>query len=220
MEKKLLEIRENIFMSFNIKRWIIFILGINALSIGIVFNTKSRLGVGSITTLPYVFSQITTISLGNSITLLYFVFVLIQTILLKKIDYKILIQFPFSFIVGQLIDIYDLIITTQANTLIIQISLLIIATFLTALGVYFMIKSDIVLNPSDGIVQTISQVFHQPFGKIKIPFDLSTIALSCLLSFVFMGSLVGVGIGTIINALCIGYCVSLYDKILKIEFVR
>ena len=80
-----------------------------------------------------------------------------------------------------------------------------------------MLKGDIVLNPSDGIVQTIAQVFHQPFGRLKITFDLSTIALSCLLGLVFKGYIVGVVIGTVINAFCIGYCVSLYDKILKLE---
>ena len=217
MDNKEITWKQSALQDITLKRIIYFLLGVNALSIGIVLNTKSQLGVGSITTLPYVFSFITSFTLGNAITLLYFIFVVIQTGLLKKIDYKILIQFPFSFLVGILIDFYDVLLNIKATYLFIQISLLIIATLLTALGVYLMLKGDIVLNPSDGIVQTIAQVFHQPFGRLKITFDLSTIALSCLLGLVFKGYIVGVGIGRVINAFCIGYCVSLYDKILKLE---
>ncbi len=97
MDNKEITWKQSALQDITLKRVIYFLLGVNALSIGIVLNTKSQLGVGSITTLPYVFSFITSFTLGNAITLLYFIFVVIQTCLLKKIDYKILIQFPFSF---------------------------------------------------------------------------------------------------------------------------
>lgn len=76
-----------------------------------------------------------------------------------------------------------------------------------------MLKSDVVLNPSDGMVQTMAQVFHQPFSRLKVQFDLSMVILSCMIALVVKGYIIGVGVGTIVNALCIGYCVSLYDKI-------
>ena len=132
MDNKEITWKQSALQDITLKRIIYFLLGVNALSIGIVLNTKSQLGVGSITTLPYVFSFITSFTLGNAITLLYFIFVVIQTGLLKKIDYKILIQFPFSFLVGILIDFYDVLLNIKATYLFIQISLLIIATLLTA----------------------------------------------------------------------------------------
>lgn len=220
LDLKIQDIQVRLFLKKYIKRTIIFILGMNALSLGIVLNTKSQLGVGSITTLPYVFSQMTSLSLGTAITLLYFVFVVVQTLLLRKLDYKICLQFPFSFLVGKLIDFYDFSLIISPQHIVMQIMTLVIATLLTALGVYLMLKGDIVLNPSDGIVQTISQVFHQPFGSLKIKFDLSTVLLSCLLSWVFIGAIKGVGFGTLFNAFCIGYCVSFYERVLKIQRVR
>lgn len=200
-----------------IKKIIFLILGMICLSIGIVLNTKSQLGVGSITTVPYVFALIFHITLGQAITLLYFVFVVIQTVLLKRLDMKIILQFPFSFVFGYFTDFFDLVITVQPQFLIYQIITLIIATLLTALGVYLMIKGNIILNPSDGIVQTIAYVTHHPFGKVKMSFDISMVILSLAMCTIWLGEIRGIGIGTISNALCIGYCVAMYDKILKIK---
>lgn len=59
------------------KRWMIFILGMNILAIGIILNTKSLLGVGSINTLPYSLSIILHLSLGTMTTMTYLIFILI-----------------------------------------------------------------------------------------------------------------------------------------------
>lgn len=206
-----------IIQNITMKKIVLLILGMMSLSIGIVLNTKSQLGVGSITTVPYVFSLITHISLGQSITLLYFMFVIIQMLLLKKIDMKIILQFPFSFLVGYCIDICDYLLVVRPGEIFTQIITLIIATLLTALGVYFMIKGDIVLNPSDGIVQTIAVVINKPFGKVKVIFDISMVLLAGIICLLVLNKIEGIGIGTISNALLIGYCISFYDKVLKLN---
>lgn len=212
MEKNHFIIQKN-----TIKKVILLMLGMVGLSAGIVLNTKSQLGVGSITTVPYVFSLITQLTLGQSITLLYFIFVCIQTLLLKKIDLKIILQFPFSFLVGYCIDICDNLIIVEPTTLLSQVIILIVATLLTALGVYLMIKGDIVLNPSDGIVQTIAYVMNQPFGRVKVIFDISMVILSGVICLLVFHTIDGIGIGTISNALLIGYCIAFYDRLLKLE---
>lgn len=200
-----------------LKKIILLLLGMICLSIGIVLNTKSHLGVGSITTVPYVFSEIVPITLGQAITLLYFIFVIVQTLLIKRLDIKIILQFPFSFLFGYCTDFFDFIITINPQALFYQIMILIIATLLTALGVYFMIKGNIILNPSDGIVQTIANVSEKPFGKVKMTFDISMVILALMMCIIGLGEVRGIGIGTISNALCIGSCVAMYDKILKIK---
>lgn len=91
-----------------IKRFIVFVVGMNVLAIGIILNTKSLLGVGSINTLPYALANILSVSLGIMTTMVYLVFIIIQLILLKRFDLQVIIQLPFSFIFGYLIDFYDL----------------------------------------------------------------------------------------------------------------
>lgn len=67
-----------------IKRWVTFIIGMNILAIGIILNTKSLLGVGSINTLPYALSDIFHISIGTMTTIVYILFIIVQLILIKK----------------------------------------------------------------------------------------------------------------------------------------
>ena len=49
-----------------IKRFLLFLIGINLLAIGIILNTRSDLGVAAFTSFFYALSKITGISLGNS----------------------------------------------------------------------------------------------------------------------------------------------------------
>ena len=63
-----------------IKRWIVFIAGMNFLAIGIILNTKSMLGVGSINTIPYALSNILYIMelAWQKKTIVYSVFIIHQ----------------------------------------------------------------------------------------------------------------------------------------------
>lgn len=197
------------------KRVFIFFLGINLLAIGVILNTKSLLGVGSINTLPYSLAVILNTSLGTITVGIYIIFIIIQLLLVKKMDIKILLQFPFSFLFGFLIDIYNNILKFQVNILYMQYIILTFAILLTAMGAFLMIKSNIVLNPSDGIVNTIANVYNRSFAYTKNIFDLSMVVLTIFICLFTKGYIIGIGIGTILSALFIGRCVSLYQCLFK-----
>lgn len=194
-----------------VKRFVIFLIGMNVLAIGIILNTKSMLGVGSINTIPYALSQIMEISLGTVTTGVYLVFIIIQLILLKKLDLKIIFQLPFSFAFGFIIDFYDLFLNFVPNNLLQQIILLVFAILLTALGAFLMIIGDIVLNPSDGIVNTISKVLDKDYGLIKNIVDIVMICLTVVICLVTKGYIIAIGIGTVLSAVFIGRCVAVYQ---------
>lgn len=196
-----------------VKRWSIFIIGMNILAIGIILNTKSLLGVGAINTIPYALSNILNISLGTMTTTVYIVFIMIQLILIRKIDIQIMMQLPFSFIFGFFIDFYDSLLDIQPDTIYMQFTLLTLAIILTALGAYLMIKGNIVLNSADGIVYTISQVYQKDFGLVKNIFDIVSIILTSIVCLTMKGYIIGIGIGTVLSAVFIGRCVTLYQNI-------
>lgn len=196
-----------------VKRWSIFIIGMNILAIGIILNTKSLLGVGAINTIPYALSNILNISLGTMTTTVYIVFIMIQLILIRKIDIQIMMQLPFSFIFGFFIDFYDSLLDIQPDTIYMQFTLLTLAIILTALGAYLMIKGNIVLNPADGIVHTISQVYQKDFGLVKNIFDIVSIIFTSIVCLTMKGYIIGIGIGTVLSAVFIGRCVTLYQNI-------
>ena len=196
-----------------IKRFIVFVVGMNVLAIGIILNTKSLLGVGSINTLPYALANILSVSLGTMTTMVYLVFIIIQLILLKRFDLQVIIQLPFSFIFGYLIDFYDLFFSYEPTAFYMRIVILIIAIVLTALGAFLMVLGDIVLNPADGLVHTIGKVTNKDFGFVKNIADLVFIVLTVVICLVTKGYILGIGIGTVVSAIFIGRFVALYQNI-------
>ena len=72
-------------------------------------------------------------------------------------------------------------------------------------------KGALIMLPGDGIVQTITAVFHTNFGKTKVVFDSSLIGTSALLSFLLMGGLYGVREGSILAALIVGVIIRFID---------
>ena len=56
------------------------------------------------------------------------------------------------------------------------------------------------------------------FGKVKICFDVTLIAISFLSSLLFFHGLQGIGIGTVISALAVGPIVSFFNRHLPLTF--
>ena len=81
-------------MSAALRRGATFAAGLVILCFGIVLNTKTGLGVASINTAPYTFSQVEGISLGTATMLLYFIFAGAQCLLRRSLGWKIILQIP------------------------------------------------------------------------------------------------------------------------------
>ncbi len=195
------------------RRVCLYILGVFILALGIVLNTKTGLGIAAIVSFPYAISEMTSLSLGNATTIFYIALVAAQLILYRKFTMKILLQVPFSFVMGFIVDFYHGILTFSASSLPMSVLILLAAIVLTAIGAYIIITMDLVLNPADGSVKTISTVFKKEFGRTKLVFDCSIVLLTVIVSYVFSGSVIGIGFGTILSAVTIGNIISLLSKL-------
>lgn len=187
-----------------IKRIGLYGMAVLVLGFGIVLNTKAGLGVGSINTFPYAVSEITPLSLGMATTLLYFVFVLAQMIIYHKIDIKILLQIPFSYVMGLIIDFYDGLLDFTVEHFGLKLIVLAAAIVVTALGAYMMVSMELVPNPADGMARAVGYALHKEFGEGKLIFDCIMIAVTALISLLFAGRIIGIGLGTVLSALFIG----------------
>ncbi len=67
----------------------------------------------------------------------------------------------------------------------------------------------------DGMVQTLSQVFHCEFGKAKYFFDGSCVGISLVYGLVRTGAAVGIGIGTVAAALLAGGICTFWGRLLN-----
>ena len=55
-----------------------------------------------------------------------------------------------------------------------------------------MTKSKMVLNPGNGIVETICEKFKKPFSFVRIRFNVSLVVFTILSGFIIKGKMVGV----------------------------
>ncbi len=210
------------FWVIKMKRWLIYILGIQFLAMGIICNTRTGLGVAAFTSLFYALSEIYNISLGMGSILLYFILIIIQIILLRKLTLSVVMQIPFSFVFGYITDFYDYFIPFHHLTIYQSFLLLMVGFVLTSLGVYMTVQCNIVVTPVEGIVNTISQVFEIDFSLVKNMFDVSMVCLTIMMCLILRKPIIGIGIGTILSALFIGRMISIYQKkfvLFKKEFV-
>ncbi|MFC3931599.1 YczE/YyaS/YitT family protein [Streptococcus dentapri] len=197
-----------------LKRLVVFCFGVIILAFGIVVNTKTALGVSSISSLPYVLSRTSSLTLGQATMAMYIIYIVSQAILLKKLTLKMILQIPFSFLFGGIVDFFDQLLHIVPSNVFWSLFSLALAIIVTAFGAYLVVTMDLVFNPPDGIVNTLAQVLNREFGQAKLFFDCSVVTLSLIISWVFSHHLLGFGIGTVASALFIGRMISVFNKLL------
>lgn len=195
-----------------VKRVLIYLVGVLILGFGLVLNSKTGLGLSPILSVPYSISEITSLSFGTWTTIVYVVFVLAEMIMRGHFELKTVLQLPFSYFFGLLIDFYNAVIQIENPNLVLAIALLLVAIVMTALGVTVMVRCDLIVNPADGFVATTSKVTKIPFGNVKLFTDLTSLVITLGISFMVIGHLTGIGIGTIVAALCTGPCIAFIQK--------
>lgn len=77
---------------------------------------------------------------------------------------------------------------------------------------FLTVQCNFVVTPVEGIVSTISKVFHLDFGMVKNCFDISMIVITVALCLVLQQPIIGIGVGTILSALILGRLISLYGR--------
>ena len=195
-----------------VKRIIVYVVGVLILALGVVFNTKSGLGVSTTNSVPFAVSKGSSLTLGQACTVVYLADVLLQCIVYRKIKMKVILQFPFSFVFGWIVDLYNKFIIISDPSLGIKIVFLALGIILTAAGISMVVNMDYVPNPPDGAVQALSALVKLPFGRAKILYDAIILIAAVIVSMLLSGKIVGIGIGTIVAFFTIGNTISLINK--------
>ena len=222
-------------------RVLFYAIGLLVLALGLTLNTKTGLGVSPIISVTYSVATIFDHNFGNMTLALYSLFVVIELILhiirdrrytkksggalahagkkdLKLILLMDILQLPLSLVFTRFLNVFSDLIpnlysdgAASAGELTVRIIVLIIAIILTGIGAAMSLNMRIVPNPGDGIVQAIADTIHKSVGFTKNCFDLTNITITIILSFVFTGHLVGVGIGTVLAMIGVGRTIAVFN---------
>ena len=195
----------------------IYILKRYLLAFGVAFSIKASLGTSPISSVPYVVSLFTPLTVGTATITMHCVFILLQILILRKNYHPIqLMQLPVAFFFGYLTDFGVWAVQgITCNTYWQQWIVCLIGILLVAVGVSFEVKAGVVVLAGEGVVLAICKVLPKvKFGYMKVGFDVTLVVIACILSIVFTGRLQGVREGTVAAALLVGLIAKQLGKLL------
>jgi uncharacterized membrane protein YczE len=180
---------------------------------------RANLGISTISSLPYVITRASGLSLGKTQLIINVLFVLIQLVWLGKGFSKLqYLQFVssiiFSFFIETIMPFTFMFDYTRVSlgARIVEVG---VAIIICAVGLVFLNMIRLTMLPADGLVKTISIKINKPFGKVRVFFECTMVILTCLVSIILMGRIEGIFIGTVAAALLTGNLVRLFSKIMN-----
>ena len=200
-----------------LKRYLLLLIGLSIMAFGVAFSIKASLGTSPISSVPYVISLFTPLTVGTATISMHCVFILLQILILRKNYHPIqLMQLPVAFFFGYLTDFGVWAVQgITCNTYWQQWIVCIIGILLVGLGVSLEVKAGVVVLAGEGVVLAICKVLPKvKFGYMKVGFDVTLVAIACILSIAFTGRLQGVREGTVAAALLVGLIAKQLGKLL------
>ena len=192
------------------RRYLIFGISLLVIALGISIITRSDLGTSPITSVPYVASLNTPLSLGTYFFFFTIFLIILQVILLGKkgvMERKVelLMQFPVAFVLSVFTD-FGMWITAawMPELYYVKIVSLVVGCLVLAFGICLEVIADVTMISAEYTIQFATMRLKKDFGTIKICFDVSLVLLAALGSWLLSGRIDGVREGTIIAALITG----------------
>jgi len=188
------------------RRYICFLAGLIVLAFGTAFSIRADLGTAPVSSLPYVCSLFTPLSVGTLTILLHLVFLLLQVLILRRsFDLVQLSQLPVAVAFGGLTDL-ALALTEGvcAASYGQQWGLCAVGILLTAAGVSLEVTADVVVLAGEGLTLALSSALPLKFSTVKVLLDVTLVAAACAVSLTVLGSVLGVREGTLASALLVG----------------
>lgn len=192
------------------RRYILFAVSLFVNAMGIAFITKALLGTSPITSVTYVLSMFTPLTIGQWTIVLNLLFVLFELPFMTRKELKddlrmFLLQIPISLCFGTFIDLsMNMLYWLEPVKYIDQIIYLLVGCVILAAGITLEVKANVAMMAGGYFVRVISQRFHGEFGYVKLCFDITLVCIACLFSICFMSGIYGVREGTVAAALLVG----------------
>ena len=178
-------------------------------------SVKSNLGVSPVSSIPYTITCITGLEMGKATILFHAFLVIIQIIILRKaFKMKNLLQVAVGIVFGYFTTFSNYLFSflPDVNHMGIRLAMMLVSTFIIAVGIFFYLPADIIPLAGEGVMKTISDVLHIPFNKVKVAFDVTMVIVSLIACLIALHELGSVGVGTIVAAILVGTILGVINK--------
>ena len=201
-----------------IKRYIFLVVGLAIMSFGVAFSINAELGTSPVSSIPYVTSEISGLSVGTTTIIVNTIIVLLQIVVLRR-RFKLirLLQIPVCVVFGLLIDVAGLCIEAVVpDNYFMQWLLCVCGIVLVAVGVAFEMSAGVLTLAGEGLVQALCTVLPKvKFGYMKVMVDVSFVIIAVVLSFIFLHELQGVREGTVAAAIFVGLIAKFLNRFIS-----
>lgn len=202
-----------------IKRYFLFIISLFFIAIGVAFTKRSALGVSPISSVANMLSlKYSFLSMGNWLLVWNCVLIIGQIVVLRKQfqPYQLL-QLPLSIIFGYFTDFGMMCVSfVPASSYIIRLFMVFAGVVFLGFGVSLSVIANVIMNSAEAFVKAVSDVTGKHFGNVKVGFDVACVVVSVTLSLIFFDmNIVETREGTLIAAVCTGFVVKFFCKLLK-----
>lgn len=201
----------------NLRRFILYVLGMIILALGLSLSTKLKLGVSALMTLPFMISSSYNLNFGD-ITLIYYIGIILVEILIhiKNKKYQMIVndmlQFVLSIFFTRVLNIFGNVLPNFNNEIYMRILIYFVSILLVGIGASIVIDTKLVPNPADGLVATLSETLKKNMGNMKNICDITVVIITILISLIINKKILGIGIGTILSMLFIGRVIYFFNK--------
>ena len=196
-----------------------YLLGIVIMALGTAFMNNASLGVSMVVAPAKVFSMKTGISFGWSDVILQVALLVILCIVVRRFRVGYLFSFATAFFYGRLLDLFIFLLTgLPSGNIGFRILWTLVGMVVTSVGVACFFHTYFAPEAYDLFVRETSETYHIPLAKIKTGYDVVSLAVAVILTFVLFGTQVfgwwrtgsfdGIGPATIVCAFFNGTLIS------------
>lgn len=190
-----------------LSNWLLLAVGLFFIAFGVGLIIRADMGVLPTTCLPFAVSRISGITVGEAVILFNGALILGQIFVLRK-NYELfrLFQIVICLVFGYITDfVLFLLKDLNVSGNLIRWTVFLTGVLISAVGVSLEVISETATLATEGFVIAVSQTFPIRFGTMKIIFDVFLVLVSLIISWIFLHSIEGIGEGTILSAVLLGF---------------
>ncbi len=197
-------------------RGAIYLAGILILAVGITLNTRTGLGMSTITAIPYAVCAAAGVAFSTAVFWFYAALAAAQLLWKRRnAGWKDLMQLPFSVAFSFCLGRLGAVLSLPNEHLWQRMILLASAVVCTGCGMAMILSMRLVPCPPDGLVQTLAGALGKDEGLAKNLVDVFCVAGAVAVDLLCGGKIVSVGAGTVAAMLLTGRVVAAFNRLCR-----
>ena len=200
---------------------IAYITGLIVLAVGTAFMEKANFGMSMVVSPAYIihlkvskFAPVFSFGMASYVFQAFLLIILVLT--QRKFKKFYIFSFATAFIYGMILDaVISIIGLIHLNGMVFRIIFYIVGLIVSSTGVAFLFHTYLPPEVYDLFVRETAAKWNIAIGKVKTTYYVSSCVLSIILSLIFFGAFVVIGLGTVVCAILNGFLIQKTGQLLE-----